>query len=159
MAHSVKPRDSQRAKFNKWRYEVLLNAYPLTPVSDVRYFIEQELSCRSIRHPKFEHSLKGTLRFIRFLPAENKIIYNSFQRSLSEVAEIVAWIVVHNDSVPHAWHGAYFCKVFAEIYALYIGVPIQEIVDSMRISIYEFVELGQKLQLELRRLMRNQKIE
>lgn len=125
----MKGRDSQKSKFYAWSNK--RNRFRTVSVNAAKLIIMDVVELRNLPLPSFKfHGITSSFR----APDSTIVLPENGNSSMdiNTIFVLASWYINSlNPSVTDGWHGASFCKIYAEVEAYLTKVPVQEIIDSM----------------------------
>lgn len=132
-----RPRDSQKSKFYLWKDGELRNltkVHVTVSSGDLEDVINKHVQAYGLKIPGYAY------RRMNHMVSFNSgtLTFHSTRTGFSPdtVAQAIAWTVYWRKynvtTLNEAWHGPTFCRVFAEAYSSLTGIPVQDVIKSMK---------------------------
>jgi hypothetical protein len=133
-----RPRDSQKSKFYLWKDGELRTLEPpkitLINSSNAEDCINGFVKSYGFKEPSYQW--RKSVSPVGFNGGTITLDSRWVQIHPSKIALVVAWTVYWrkymSTSLNESWHGPTFCRVFAETYSSLTGVPVQDVIKSMK---------------------------
>jgi len=127
-------RDSQRSKFYNWMRDFSLVHTEVCGIAPhlIEDVISEAVKSYGYPVPTFKHHNSGgyQLRYSTITLPKLKNMHPN------DISVLVGWWIYkqRQNTLSEGWHGPTFCRVWAETYSKLTGVPVADIVNSMRAS-------------------------